>query len=50
MQMTPDEYADYIADASRYQRGQHRWQAVRDRAMKVIEEIMAAKEKHHGPA
>ncbi len=47
MQMTPDEYADYIADSSRYQRGQHRWQAVRDRAMKVIEEIMAEPKPDH---
>ena len=41
MQMTTDEYADYIADGTRYQRGQHRWQAVRDRAKRVIDEITA---------
>ena len=47
MQMTPDEYADYIADATRYQRGQHRWQAVRDRAKRVIEEIVALPAPDH---
>ncbi|WP_417834706.1 hypothetical protein [Thalassospira xiamenensis] len=48
MQMTPDEYADYIADASRYQRGQHRWQAVRDRAKRVIDEIVAENAQMRG--
>lgn len=43
MQMTPDQYADYIADGSKYARDGHRWQFVRDRAKKVIDEIMASK-------
>ena len=44
MQMTPDEYADYIADGSKYSKHGVRWQFLRDRAKKVIDQIMAVQE------
>lgn len=37
MQMTPDQYADYIADGSKYAKHGVRWQFLRDRAKKVID-------------
>lgn len=37
MQMTPDEYADYIADGGKCTKHAVRWQFLRDRAKDVLE-------------
>ena len=34
--MTPSQSSAYISDATRYQRGGVRWQAVYDRAIEVL--------------